>query len=78
MTERTLILDFVCGHCEAPVGVTVRCTGIRAALEAATATVFVPCPSCGRGCEVMFETNGTVRQVRRLDGGRALPQPSWN
>ncbi len=77
MTERTLILDFVCGHCGAPVNVTVRCCGRKVALEAATATVYVPCPACGRGSEVVFETNGTVRDVRLL-GGQALPQPSWN
>ena len=78
MTERTLLLDFVCGHCEASVGVTVRCTGRRAALEAATAKISVPCPTCGQASEVVFETNGTIRRVNLLDGGRPLPEPSWN
>ena len=78
MTERTLILDFACAHCEAGVGVTVRCEGRKVALEAATAKIYVPCPVCGRGSEVEFETNGTVRSVRLLDGTRPLPQPSWN
>jgi len=78
MTERTLILDFVCCHCEASVGVTVRCTGRKVALEAATAKIYVPCPTCGRDSEVVFETTGTVRTVRPLGGRRALPEPSWN
>jgi len=77
MTERNLILNFTCGHCEASVGVTVRCTGRKVALEAATATIYVPCPVCGRGSEVVFETNGTLRDVR-LHRTRPLPQPSLN
>jgi hypothetical protein len=77
MTERTLILNFTCPHCDACVGVTVRCTGRKVALEAATATIYVPCPACGRGSEVVFETNGLVRAVRRR-GERPLPQPSLN
>ena len=64
MTELHVTLEFACCDCEKAVTVTLRCCGEELEREARTATVNVPCPTCGQVNQLDFEPNGTVRSVR--------------
>jgi hypothetical protein len=78
MTELKVNLDFDCASCEQCVGVTVTCAG--AALSSSSrlfASVAVPCPNCQIVNRVLFEPDGTVRDVASLPHSR-LPEPSCN
>ena len=79
MTELKVNLDFACHACGEPVGVTVKCAGDHLTATArVVAAVLVPCPCCGRVNQVLFEPNGTVRDVRPLHATGRLPEPSVN
>ena len=79
MTELKVNLDFACHACHAPVGVTVRCAGDRLhAAAKVVATVAVPCPCCGHVSKVLFEPDGTVRDVRPVHPPARLAEPSEN
>ncbi len=77
MTELHVTLEFACCDCEGAVTVTVRCTGDGLESEVKTATVNVPCPTCGQTNQLNFEPNGTVRSVR-LYCRRPVPTFSLN
>jgi hypothetical protein len=77
MTELNVTFEFACCDCERAVTVTVRCTGEGLEREASTATVNVPCPTCGQTNQLEFEPNGTVRSVR-LYCRRPVPTFSIN
>ena len=77
MTELHLTLEFACCDCERAVTVTLRCSGEGLDREARTATVNVPCPTCGQVNQLDFESNGTVRSVR-LYCRRPVPTFSIN
>jgi hypothetical protein len=80
MMELQLSLDFACCACDDPVSVKVHCTGkgLIDEPEGAVASVYIPCPTCGQGNQVYFETCGKVREVRPCYSPRPLPTPSWN
>ena len=48
------------------------------ALEETLAAVNVPCPTCGRVNQLVFEPSGTVRSVRPYACFRVVPEPSVN
>jgi hypothetical protein len=78
MTELRVSLDFDCASCEQTVGVTVTCAG--AAVSSGSrmfASVAVPCPNCQIVNRVLFEPDGTVRDVACQTPSR-LPEPSCN
>lgn len=78
MTELKVNLDFDCASCERNVGVTVTCAG--AALEPTSrvfASVAIPCPHCQIVNRVLFEPDGTVRDVVCQPVTR-IPEPSCN
>jgi len=80
MMELELSLDFDCCACDAPVAVTVHCSGkgLLDEREGGVAVVHIPCPTCGQGNQVYFETGGKVRKVRPCYSPRPVPAPSLN
>ena len=80
MMELQLSLDFDCCGCDAPVTVTVHCTGkaLTDGREGGVASIKVACPTCGQGNQVYFEKGGSVRAVRPCYSPRPLPTPSLN
>ena len=80
MMDLQLSLDFDCCACDEPVTVTVHCKGqaLNDEHEGVVASVYVPCPTCGQGNQVYFETDGKVRTVRPCYSPRPLPTPSVN
>jgi hypothetical protein len=77
MMDVKITLDFPCCGCEESVKVTVQYKGEDLRADA-VAAVKVPCPSCGTINELSFDTNGTVRSVRRCVCYQPLPVPSVN
>jgi len=78
MMELNATLDFACCGCEQPVSVTVQCKGDCLGQEGGggVAKVLVPCPSCGRVNQLLFEPGGAVRSVRPYVCYYMLPEPS--
>jgi len=78
MMELTLDLDFACGTCGSPMGVTLKCAGQGLAGKAhVVAAVKVPCPHCSGINELYFEPSGTIHAVTPC-GARPVPEPSLN
>jgi hypothetical protein len=80
MMNLTLTLEFACGNCEQPVGVTVQCRGEGPCFdeEEAVVAVDVPCPNCKQVNQVTFEPSGRVRSVRSHICYRSLLKPCRN
>jgi hypothetical protein len=79
MMELKVILDFACCHCQGLVNVTVKCAGKGLASAGRTvAAVSVPCPTCHAVNKLLFEPNGTVRDVLPCPAPSVIPEPSWN
>ena len=77
MMELKVILDFACCHCQGSVSVTVKCAGKGLATAGRTvAAVHVSCPTCGVVNQLLFEPNGTVRDVRPCEGVVTWPVPT--
>jgi hypothetical protein len=80
MTELQVTIGFSCCYCEEPVSVTVLCRRKGDGAEAAggVAGANVPCPTCGEVNRVLFEPNGSLRDVRPYRPRLTLPVPSVN
>ena len=64
MLEVEVVLDFSCCCCGHDVGVTLHCKGkgLKAGNKA-TASVKVPCPTCGDINHLFFSPDGTLHHV---------------
>jgi hypothetical protein len=79
MMELNVSLEFACCHCSNYVGVTLKCEGKGLAAGLRTvAAVHVPCPSCNRVNQLLFEPSGRVRDVLPAAAPRQMPEPSLN
>jgi hypothetical protein len=79
MMELKVSLDFACSGCAQNVIVTLQCTGSGLFSEAGTtATVNVPCPTCGAINCVEFEPGGTLVAVVPCRPRRPIFEPSIN
>ena len=80
--ELQLSLTFACCGCKNSITVDLKCKGVGGAspAEAQVAAVNVPCPypSCLQVNQLIFETSGTVRDVRPFVPSRPVPEPSVN
>jgi len=80
--ELQLSLTFACCGCKQSITVDLKCKGVGAVhpAEGQIAAVNVPCPyaACPQVNQLIFETNGTVRDVRPFVPARPVPEPSVN
>jgi hypothetical protein len=77
--ELKVSLDFACSGCAQNVIVTLECKGSGLFSETgATATVNVPCPTCGAVNRVEFEPGGTLVAVSPCLPRRRTIEPSIN
>jgi hypothetical protein len=78
MTELKVNLDFSCAACRQTVSATVSCSGgPMSANSKVLASVAVPCPCCQTVNRVLFEPDGTIRDVACHLLSR-IPEPSRN
>lgn len=80
MMEVNVVLDYQCCACDQPVSVTLTCAGKNlSASPNVVAAVNVPCPTCGRVHQLLFEPTGNiVRAVRPYHPSRTEYRPSLN
>ncbi len=80
--ELQLSLTFACCGCKNSITVDLKCKGVGSAnpAEGAIAAVNVPCPypDCWQVNQLIFETSGTIRNVRPFILARPVPEPSIN
>jgi hypothetical protein len=80
MMELLVCMEFACYRCAHNVEVTVKCEGkgLVGGLRNAVAAVNISCPSCDSVNRVLFEPNGTVRDVLPSWISRPAFEPSLN
>ena len=79
MLDLEVLLEFRCCACGSPIKVTLRCEGEGLAEDDAKALAKVPCPSCHRANQVIFEPeSGRVIDVMREIRICRMPEFSLN
>jgi hypothetical protein len=77
MLETDVALEYDCPHCSHPVVVKLICSGRGVAGGHAVTSVTIPCPTCERKSELVFEISGLILQVTP-ERKRPTPEPSLN
>ena len=78
LTVAVVELHYSCGECAAPVEATIRLQGELEGPEGPYCVCKdLKCPTCGRVCNVVFDTAGDVRTVNPR-GGLDYLAPIWN
>jgi len=79
MIEVKVDLDFTCCNCGVNMSVTLKCAGKGLSHGFhAVATVQIPCPTCCKVNQLLFEPSGTIHAVAPVPGPRWRPEPSLN